>query len=70
MYLYDAKGILPELAKFSLLDYEVLTGFLDWLEMEQKCSVSARNVRIATLNSFTTYAQHRNIDAAMTFFTK
>lgn len=68
-YLYDVKGILPEKAKFSSLDYEVLTGFLDWLETEQKCSVSTRNVRLATLNSFADYAQHRNIDAAMTFLT-
>ncbi len=68
-YLYDVKGIVPEAAKFSSLDYEVLTGFLDWLETEQKCSVSTRNVRLATLNSFAAYAQHRNIDAAMTFLT-
>lgn len=68
-YLYDVKGILPEKARFSSLDYEVIAGFLDWLETEQKCSVSTRNVRLATLNSFAAYAQHRNIDAAMTFLT-
>lgn len=68
-YLHNVKGITPETAKFRLLDYETLTGFLDWLETEQKCSVSTRNVRLATLHSFAAYAQHRNLDAAMTFLT-
>lgn len=68
-YLYDVKGTTPEAVKFRMLDYEVLTGFLDWLETEQKCSVSTRNVRLATLHSFAAYAQYRNLDAAMTFLT-
>lgn len=68
-YLYNAKGIAPEAVKFRLLDYEILTGFLDWLETEQKCSVSTRNVRLATLHSFAAYAQYQNLDAAMTFLT-
>lgn len=69
MYLNQVKETLPENITFSTLDYALLTSFLDWLESEQKCSIATRNVRLAALSSFATYAQNRNSAAALIFLT-
>lgn len=68
-FLSEVKGVAPENVTFRTLDYATLTSFLDWLESEQKCSVATRNVRLASLSSFATYAQNRNSDAAFIFLT-
>jgi len=68
-FLNEVKGSAPENITFRTLDYTTITSFLDWLESEQKCSVATRNVRLASLSSFATYAQNRNSDAALIFLT-
>lgn len=68
-FLNEAKGITPENITFCTLNYAMITSFLDWLELECKCSVATRNVRLAALSSFATYAQNRNSDAALIFLT-
>ena len=40
-----------------VLTSELVTGFLDWLETERKCSISTRNQRLAAIHSFFRYAQ-------------
>lgn len=56
-YLRDEKKVQPEKVKFALLDREVITAFLKWLESERGCGVSTRNQRLAAIRSFIRYAQ-------------
>ena len=66
-FFNETRDITAESITFSNLDYVTLTSFLDWLESEKKCSVATRNVRLASLSSFATYAQNRNADAALVY---
>lgn len=49
---------------FDKLDYGTISGFLDWLQEERKCSARTRNQRLAALNSFSKYAMNINLEAA------
>ena len=66
-FFYTKKGVAAEKLTFAMLDYDAIIAFLDWLENERGCSASTRNVRLAALSSFASYAQNRNIDAASVF---
>lgn len=66
-YLYKKHGIAAGDVSFTDLDYEHLTGFLDWLENERHCSVSTKNQRLSALLSFSEYAQNRDFEAAAVF---
>ena len=66
-YLQEEKGIKPHKVAFAELDYDTLTGFMDWLEQTRKCSVSTRNQRLTILAAFAAYAQNRDFDAASVF---
>ena len=66
-YLNSQKGIITDKISFSLLDYETITGFLEWLEKDRCCSVSTRNHRLAALSSFAMYSGNRNFEAATMF---
>lgn len=66
-YLYKKHGISAGNISFYDLDYERLTGFLDWLENERHCSISTKNQRLSALLSFSEYAQNRDFDAASVF---
>jgi len=68
-FLYDVKGIAAEKITFQDLNRETISSFLDWLETERNCSAATRNVRLAALSSFASYAQNRNTDAALSFLT-
>lgn len=68
-FLYDKKGLSAEKITFQHLDRETVSSFLDWLESERNCSAATRNVRLAALSSFASYAQNRNTDAAFSFLT-
>ena len=68
-YLILEKGIRAEKLCFQCLDYDTLTGFLDWLENDRGCAVSTRNQRLAALSAFAVYAGNRNMDAASVFMT-
>lgn len=56
-YCQDIKGYRIEKMKVSDMDYELVTGFLDWLEKERGCSVSTRNQRQAAICSYSRYLQ-------------
>lgn len=66
-YLYSKQGINADSICFEQLDYECITGFLDWLETDRRCSVSTKNQRLSALLSFSEYAQNRDFDAAAVF---
>jgi len=60
-YMKAEEGISPN--KLFLKDFTKsrIINFLDWLEIERKCSVSTRNNRLATLHSFFKYIQYRDM---------
>lgn len=66
-YFQTERNISCESIRFRDLDRATLISFLNWLESEQNCSIATRNVRLASLSSFATYAQNRNSDAALIF---
>ncbi len=68
-FFYDVKGIVAEKITFQDLNRETISSFLNWLEAERNCSAATRNVRLASLSSFASYAQNRNTDAALSFLT-
>ena len=70
IYIEDTMGITHDKITFSMLTSTVLTGFLDWLEKERKCSVLTRNQRRAALCSFAKYASKMNYRAAGGFYTE
>ena len=56
-YCRDMKSLPPERITMATLTAELITGFLNWVEGERKCSVSTRNQRLASIHSFFRYAQ-------------
>ena len=63
-YLYEHKSLPSIRISFDKLDYETITGFLDWLQEIRKCSARTRNQRLAALNSFSKYAENVCLEAA------
>ncbi len=55
-FVIEKKEILLEDITFSLLDYQMITEFLDWLEKERNCCISTRNHRLSCIRSFFKYA--------------
>lgn len=68
-FLFETNGVSAEKVTFQMLDCTIILAFLNWLETNRSCSVATRNVRLAALSSFATYAQNRNTDAALIFLT-
>lgn len=66
-FMYTVKGIPAEKIYFEILDAQMITEFLDWLESERKCSIATRNQRLSALSAFSIYAQNRDFDAASIF---
>ena len=66
-YLSESRSVAADKISFQLLDYECLSGFLDWLESSRNCCPSTKNQRLSALLSFSKYAQNRNFEAAATF---
>lgn len=56
-YCQDIKGLAIESIILDMLTAELITGFLTWLEMDRKCSISTRNLRLASIHSFFRYVQ-------------
>jgi site-specific recombinase XerD len=61
-YLRDVKGITPEKTDMPVLTPELITMYLDWLELERHCSVSTRNLRLSALKAFFRYLQIQTPD--------
>lgn len=66
-YLSESRSIAADRISFQCLDYDCLSGFLDWLESSRNCCPSTKNQRLSALLSFSKYAQNRNFEAAATF---
>lgn len=66
-YLSESRSIAADRISFQCLDYDCLSGFLDWLECSRNCCPSTKNQRLSALLSFSKYAQNRNFEAAATF---
>ncbi len=66
-FMYAEKGINAGEIRFEDLTSDTISAFLDWLEMERKCSISTRNHRLSVLNAFSEYAQNRDFEAASLF---
>lgn len=47
---------------FDMLDSDMLTSFLDFLESDQDCSVSTRNHRLHCIRTFFSFAANEDID--------
>lgn len=56
-YSQDIKQTPAEKVTLNILSSEWITGFLQWLEIDRKCSISTRNQRLAALHSFFRYVQ-------------
>lgn len=56
-YCQDVKQIAIERMPLNDLSRELLTDFLQWLEIERTSSISTRNQRLAAIHSFFRYVQ-------------
>ena len=66
-FMYTVKAIPADKVCFELLDEQMITGFLDWLESERGCSAATRNQRLSALAAFADYAQDRDFGSAIMF---
>ncbi len=56
-YCQEIKGLSSERITLNMLSSEWITDFLEWLEVNRKCSISTRNQRLAAIHSFFRYVQ-------------
>ncbi len=57
-FFEQQKGINVRKLELKDLTKENITEFLDWLQIERKCSAATRNVRLAAIHSFFRYLQY------------
>lgn len=60
LYFQEEKGISANSIDLRMLNRDLVTDFLDWLELQREVSVSTRNQRLAALKAFAHYVQYRN----------
>jgi site-specific recombinase XerD len=63
-YLTVEKKFALSKLSFEHLRADIISGFLDWLQVERHCSSSTRNQRLAALKSFAKYAGLSDISQA------
>jgi integrase/recombinase XerD len=56
-FCQEMNSIPAERITLDVLSNGLITGFLEWLETERKCSISTRNQRLAAIHSFFRYVQ-------------
>ncbi len=66
-FMYIVKATPSNKINFEILNSQVITEFLDWLESERGYSIATRNQRLSALASFTIYAQNRDFGSASLF---
>ena len=49
--------VTPNRITISLLTKELVIDYLDWLELERKCSITTRNQRLSSVHGFIKYVQ-------------
>lgn len=59
-YCEEEKGIRSNNLKIEQIDYDLITGYLDWLEEKRGCKPTTRNQRLIALHSFCSYVQRQS----------
>lgn len=60
LYFQEEKGVPANSIELRMLNRNLASDFLDWLEMQRKVSVTTRNQRLAAMKAFAHYVQYRN----------
>lgn len=66
-YCQIVKKVPVERITLKILSREWLIGFLEWLEIDRKCSISTRNQRLAAIHSFFRYIQAEEPEGIFNF---
>ena len=66
-YLNEETEIDARHITFDILNFDLLTGFFDWLVNSRKNSRTTAKQRMGALSSFAEYAQCRNFEAGCVF---
>lgn len=59
-YMRDIQKIPLAKLTFQLVNKEVISGFLNWLQKERGCGEATRNQRLAAISCFIKYAEYMN----------
>lgn len=60
LYFQEEKGVPANSIELRMLNRNLVSDFLDWLEAQRKVSVTTRNHRLAAMKAFAHYVQYRN----------
>ena len=60
LYFQEEKGIPANSIELRMLNRNLVSNFLDWLEVQRKVSATTRNQRLAAMKAFAHYVQYRN----------
>ena len=60
LYFQEEKGEPANSIELRMLNRNLVSDFLDWLEAQRKVSVTTRNQRLAAMKAFAHYVQYRN----------
>ena len=60
LYFQEEKGVPANSIELRMLNPNLVSDFLDWLEAQRKVSVTTRNQRLAAMKAFAHYVQYRN----------
>lgn len=60
LYFREEKGVPANSIELRMLNRNLASDFLDWLEVQRKVSVTTRNQRLAAMKAFAHYVQYRN----------
>lgn len=60
LYFQEEKGVPPNSIELRMLNRNLASDFLDWLEVQRKVSVTTRNQRLAAMKAFAHYVQYKN----------
>jgi integrase/recombinase XerD len=66
-YCQEQRNIHVERLNLSMLTHGLIKDFLEWLEINKKCSISTRNQRLAAIHSFFRYAQYEEPEGILHF---
>jgi integrase/recombinase XerD len=61
-YVRDNKGKAIEKLYLKEINKELITDFLNWIEIDRNCSIPTRNVRLTAIHSFFKYLQYEYPD--------
>lgn len=60
LYFQEEKGVPANSIELRMLNRNLVSDFLGWLEAQRKVSVTTRNQRLAAMKAFAHYVQYRN----------